>query len=178
MNKKNITIIFLLVLLLQAFVHAESIKLDDIVVTASKTEKTLKEDTSNTTVISKDDIQKYHPRDIMDLLQHVPGMTKHMIRAGIGFKTNYFGNLDTSVRHIDDKFVDNANTLILDDYTVVDMKYTYQVDMLEIIVSVNNLTDEKYAEYAKMNGGAYVNGVPVAYPADGRSLIGSLLFKF
>ena len=108
----------------------------------------------------------------------VPLVPKHMIRAGIGFKTNYFGNLDTSIRHIDDKFVDNANTIILDDYTVVDMKYTYQVDMIDIIVSVNNLTDEKYAEYAKMNGGAYVNFVPVAYPADGRSVIGSLLFKF
>ncbi|ETR65876.1 MAG: hypothetical protein OMM_13579, partial [Candidatus Magnetoglobus multicellularis str. Araruama] len=76
-------------LLLQAFVHAKSIKLDDIVVTASKTEKPLKEDTSNTTVISKDDIQKYHPRDIMDLLQHVPGMTMNNMANGsyyIGFR--------------------------------------------------------------------------------------------
>jgi len=96
MNKKNITIVFLLVLLLQAFVHAESIKLDDIVVTASKTEKLLKEDTSNTTVISKDDIQKYHPRDIMDLLQHGPGMTMNNMANGsyyIGFRVLEARNL-------------------------------------------------------------------------------------
>ncbi|ETR69546.1 MAG: hypothetical protein OMM_09502 [Candidatus Magnetoglobus multicellularis str. Araruama] len=88
-----------------------------------------------------------------------------------------FGRIDTAIRFIDDKFIDHANTLILDKYTTVDIKYSYNYQLIDITLSVTNLFDHTYAEYGKMNGGAYVNGVPVAYPGDGRSITGSIAWR-
>ena len=100
--------------------------------------------------------------------------------AGLNFGVNfdYFGKIDTSVRFIDNKYIDHQNTLSLESYTTMDIKYTYHYKMLDVTVSITNLFDSIYAEYGKMNGGAYVNYVPVAYPAEGRSIIGTIIWKF
>jgi len=108
----------------------------------------------------------------------IPLVPKHMAGVNFGFNIDCLGKIDTSVRYIDDKYIDNQNNLRLDSYTVVDVKYTYHYQMIDLTLSVNNFFDTIYAEYGKMNGGAYVNGMPVAYPSEGRSIIGAVSWKF
>ncbi len=56
-------------------ISEQSIRLDEIVVTATRTERSEMEVPTNLMVITKDDIEKYQPTDITDLLRHVPGLT-------------------------------------------------------------------------------------------------------
>jgi len=108
----------------------------------------------------------------------VPLVPKHMLGINLGVNFDIFGKIDTSIRYVDDKYIDNQNTLSLEDYTTVNIKYSYQYQMISFTLSVNNLFNTIYAEYGKMNGGAYVNGVPVAYPSEGRSIIGVASWNF
>ncbi|MCI5159368.1 MAG: hypothetical protein D3906_13225, partial [Candidatus Electrothrix sp. AUS1_2] len=48
--------------------------LDEVVVTATKTERELKDVSTNVVVLNEKDIEKYQPTDTMDLLRHVPGL--------------------------------------------------------------------------------------------------------
>jgi len=108
----------------------------------------------------------------------VPLVPKHIIGTIIGHNMGHYGRIDTAIRFVDDKFIDDANTLILNKYTTVDIKYSYYYQKVDMSLSVTNLFDKTYAEYGKMNGGAYVNFVPVAYPAKGRSFIGTVAWGF
>jgi iron complex outermembrane receptor protein len=110
--------------------------------------------------------------------QSIPLVPEHIFGAHFGVQNQSFGNINMAIRYVDDKYIDHANTLTLKDYAVVDLKYTCQMHMLKMIFAVNNLFDETFAEYGKMNGGTYVANQPVAYPVDGRSLIACLQWKF
>ncbi|MCI5129238.1 MAG: hypothetical protein D3907_12255, partial [Candidatus Electrothrix sp. AUS3] len=48
--------------------------LDEVVVTATKTERELKDVSTNMVVLTEKDIEQYQPTDTMDLLRHVPGL--------------------------------------------------------------------------------------------------------
>ena len=48
--------------------------LDEVVVTATKTERQLKDVSTNMAVLTEKDIERYQPTDTMDLLRHVPGL--------------------------------------------------------------------------------------------------------
>ncbi|MCI5150314.1 MAG: TonB-dependent receptor [Candidatus Electrothrix sp. MAN1_4] len=48
--------------------------LDEVVVTATKTERELRDVSTNMVVLTEKDIEKYQPTDTMDLLRHVPGL--------------------------------------------------------------------------------------------------------
>jgi iron complex outermembrane recepter protein len=51
----------------------EEAKLEEIVVTATKTEREIKDVSTNVTVITRDDIERYQARDVSELLQQIPG---------------------------------------------------------------------------------------------------------
>ncbi|WYD80082.1 MAG: hypothetical protein V8K32_12275 [Candidatus Electrothrix gigas] len=48
--------------------------LDEVVVTATKTERELKDVSTNMVVLTEKDIEQYQPTDTMGLLRHVPGL--------------------------------------------------------------------------------------------------------
>ena len=48
--------------------------LDEVVVTATKTERELRDVSTNMVVLTEKDIEQYQPTDTMDLLRHVPGL--------------------------------------------------------------------------------------------------------
>jgi len=110
--------------------------------------------------------------------QSIPLVPEHLFGFCIGVNNQSFGNINISMRYVNEKYIDHANTLTLKDYTVVDLKYACYMHMVKMVFAVNNLLDETYAEYGKMNGGPYVSNQPVAYPADGRSLIACLQWQF
>lgn len=109
--------------------------------------------------------------------KRVPLVPRHILGSTFGWVNDNYGRLDISARFVDDKFIDSANTRKLDDYFVADIKYTYKYKTLGCSLAVNNLFDEKYAEFGAMSGGSYQAG-PVAYPAEGRSVVGTISYTF
>jgi TonB-dependent siderophore receptor len=114
----------------------------------------------------------------------VPLVPENIFGVTLGYKNPQYGHLSGSLRYVDEKFIDNANTLTLDDYVVVDAKYVLGLgtlfqgaDNLEFSLAVNNLFDETYAEYGEASGGTYVPGA-VAFPADGISVFSSITYSF
>ncbi|MCI5115681.1 MAG: TonB-dependent receptor [Candidatus Electrothrix sp. AW1] len=92
--------------------------------------------------------------------------------------------MSASLRYVDEKFLNIANTLTLDAYTVADIKYIYSMsnvfsaeDTMELSFAVNNLFDEAYSEYGEGSGGLYVPGA-VAFPADGVSVFAGIAYSF
>ena len=67
----------LLLVIMSVVVHAqeEVPQLEEIVVTATKTEREVKDVPTNVTVITREDIEKYHARDVSELLGQVPGFS-------------------------------------------------------------------------------------------------------
>ncbi len=114
----------------------------------------------------------------------VPLVPENIFGLTLGWKTPQYGHLSASLRYVDEKFIDIANTLTLDAYTVADIKYVYSMkevfsaeDTMEFSIAVNNLFDEAYAEYGEGSGGLYVPGA-VAFPADGVSVFGGIAYSF
>jgi|GEM_PF-2401249 len=113
--------------------------------------------------------------------KRVPLVPRHQFGTTVGWVSEKYGRFDTSVRYGTDRFIDVANTLRLDGFTVVDLKYTYGFrdwcKGLELSFAINNLTDKTYAEHGSTSGGFYLPG-PIANPADGRAFIGTATYRF
>jgi outer membrane receptor protein involved in Fe transport len=114
----------------------------------------------------------------------VPLVPDNIFGLTLGWRSPKYGHISGSLRYVDDKFIDNANTLKLGGYTVVDIKYMFglkrifsEQDRLDFSISVNNLFDKTYAEYGETSGGLYAP-FPVAFPADGRAVFVSIGYSF
>ncbi|ODS33367.1 MAG: TonB-dependent receptor [Candidatus Scalindua rubra] len=57
----------------------------------------------------------------------VPLVPENIIGTSIGWHKERYGNIDLSIRYVDDKYIDSANDFKIDDYTVVDLKYTKKI---------------------------------------------------
>ena len=122
---------------------------------------------------------KQYKTDIIDYTgKDVPLLPEHSIGAMFGVKTNSYGSFNVSLRYIDDKYIDQNNTLVLPDVVIADVNYSCHIHMITFNLAANNLLDTTYAEYGKMNGGNYVSGEPVVYPTDGRTVIGCVQWNF
>ncbi len=73
--------------------------------------------------------------------------------------------LGAGVRFVDDRFGDNANTLTLKKYTVLDLYGTYAItSKVSVTGRVNNATNKAYAQWADVNYPSQVQlGAPVSY---------------
>jgi TonB-dependent siderophore receptor len=116
--------------------------------------------------------------------KQVPLVPENIFGLTLGWKNPRYGHLSGSLRYVDEKFIDNANTLSLDDYMVADVKYVvglgrllHGADNWEFSLAVNNLFDETYAEFGEASGGLYVPEA-VAFPADGVSVFSSVRYSF
>ncbi|MGD9211937.1 MAG: TonB-dependent receptor plug domain-containing protein [Desulfobacteraceae bacterium] len=56
------------------FENAANHSMENMIVTATKTERSLEDISTNMTVLTQKDIQACQPTDVMDLLRHVPGL--------------------------------------------------------------------------------------------------------
>lgn len=107
----------------------------------------------------------------------VPLVPEHIIGTSIGWYKEGYGNIDLSIRYVDDKYIDSANEFKIDDYTIVDLKYTKKFKTFKFSFAVNNLFDEEYAEFGLTEGGLYVPG-PIVHPGDGTAFIASITYKY
>lgn len=116
--------------------------------------------------------------------KQVPLVPENIFGVTLGWKTPQYGHLSASLRYVDEKFLNMANTPTLDAYTAADIKYVYSMsnvfsaeDTMELSFAVNNLFDEAYSEYGEGSGGLYVPGA-VAFPADGVSVFAGIAYSF
>ncbi len=107
----------------------------------------------------------------------IPLVPENIIGTNIGWYNERFGNVNWSTRYVDDKYIGSDNTSKIDDYTIVDLKYTKAFQSSEFSLSVNNLFDEEYAQVGLTGGSLYASG-PFVHPGDGRAFFVSLKYKW
>lgn len=85
---------------------------------------------------------------------------EHMANLNLGWSWTDAISTQVAVRHVGKAFNNEANTVALDDYTLVDLRGSWQVtDAIELYGRVENLFDEDYetaAGYGTAGGGAFV----------------------
>ena len=64
--------------------------------------------------------------------------------------------LAADVSFVDEQFGDNANTVVIDGYTLMSLRFGYDVDLggrlaLSPFVGINNLADETYTSNVRLN---------------------------
>jgi len=107
----------------------------------------------------------------------IPGVPRHKgsvgtdIDLGRGFLLNARTNVFGSRIFISD-FPNNVERL--DGYYTFDMKLSYAWKGLKAFVGVNNITNQKYAEYGVINAA----GAEFFYPSPGRNFIGGVSYTF
>ena len=75
-----------------------------------------------------------------------------------------------ALRFIDDRFGDNANTVTLEDYALVDLHTSYTINNFRFTARVNNVLDEDYAPWADV---FYLQQTNPAFPFANQILISS-----
>ncbi|KJU81788.1 TonB-dependent siderophore receptor [Candidatus Magnetobacterium bavaricum] len=109
--------------------------------------------------------------------KRVPNVPNHLLGNTLGWSNPTYGNVSLTARYSGDRYVDSGNIYSLGDYTVVNLKYVYTYKNMTLTLSAKNIFDKTYAEYGETTGGLYVP-LPIAYPANGRSLYTSLAYNF
>ncbi len=95
----------------------------------------------------------------------IPGVPKHLLVAGLSYQRRGFF-ADWEVVHVDEFYVDNANSEKNDSYTVSNAKAGYAGDHdnweWTLYLGVNNLFDAAYAANVRINafGGRYFEPAP------------------
>jgi iron complex outermembrane receptor protein len=85
----------------------------------------------------------------------IPGTSENVLYGEFVYTAprGWFGALDALF--VDDQFADNANTVLVDGYTVANLRFGYDVDVgnmtLSPFVGINNLTDEEYMSNVRLN---------------------------
>ncbi|MDH3747573.1 MAG: TonB-dependent receptor [Gammaproteobacteria bacterium] len=109
----------------------------------------------------------------------IPGIPDNMLRGEVAYthSSGFYGVIDA--RNVGEFYADNANTVEIDSYTVVNLRAgvaDWQVGnwVLEPFFGINNLTDESYSAEIRINafGGRYYE------PAPDRHLYGGLSIRY
>jgi len=107
----------------------------------------------------------------------IPGVPRHKgsvgtdIDFGKGFLLNAWANVFGSRIFISD-FANNAERV--DGYYTFNMKLSYSWKGLKAFVGVNNITNQKYAEFAVVDS----KGNEIFYPSPGRTYVGGLSYTY
>jgi len=100
----------------------------------------------------------------------IPGIPDIMYRGEVGYwhSSGFYGVIDG--RYVGDFFANNANSVTIDSYTVVNLRVglaDWRIGNLVLgpFVGVNNLTDESYSSEIRINafGGRYYEPAPVRH---------------
>ena len=94
--------------------------------------------------------------------------------ANMFFRAHEIAGLPLSaeidVRYVDDRFGDNANTVVLESYSLVGVSVSYAFGGSQLIGRVRNLTDEVYSPWADV---FYLQQTDPSFPYANQILIGA-----
>jgi iron complex outermembrane receptor protein len=87
----------------------------------------------------------------------IPGTPENQLYAEFAYRAaRWFAAADAV--YVDEQFADNANTVVVSDYTLMNMRFGYDVDLgsftLSPFVGVNNILDETYTANVRLNAAA------------------------
>jgi iron complex outermembrane receptor protein len=109
----------------------------------------------------------------------IPAVPRHKAAVGIRVADIFPGvSFSADYVFVGDSYLisDQANQLAeLDSYSVIDTKVSYRKGFVEAFVGVDNLLDEKYAQYAVAGAGGTVRNF---YPAPERTWTAGVQFRF
>jgi iron complex outermembrane receptor protein len=96
----------------------------------------------------------------------IPGTAENVLFGEINYAhpRGWFAALD--VLYVDQQFGDNANLVVIDDYTVSSLRFGYDVELgdfsLAPFIGVTNVFDEEYTANVRLNafGGRYFEPAP------------------
>lgn len=104
--------------------------------------------------------------------KRVPLVPEHKLNAGFAWDVASKTRLSGSLAYVSSQYMDNdePNTLgtKIPAHTVVDLKATYDLGRIRIGLTVNNLLDEKYYNYAVRS--AFTADRYAVYPLPGRAI--------
>ncbi len=90
----------------------------------------------------------------------LPRRPEHMANASAGWRWSDAVTTTASVRYVGEAFNNDANTVVMDAYTLVDLRASWQVnETIELYGRVENLTDQNYETargYGTPGQGAFV----------------------
>jgi iron complex outermembrane receptor protein len=87
----------------------------------------------------------------------IPGTAENVLFGEIAYRAPRGWYAAADLTYVDEQFGDNANTVLIDDYTLTNLRFGYDVDIsggnfaLSPFVGINNLTDETYTSNVRLN---------------------------
>ena len=88
----------------------------------------------------------------------IPGTAEHTLFAEFAYRAPRGWYAAADALHVDEQLGDNANTVVIPDYTLTNLRFGYEIDLgsftLSPFVGVNNLLDEDYTSNVRINAAA------------------------
>jgi iron complex outermembrane receptor protein len=88
----------------------------------------------------------------------IPGTPEHMLFAEFAYRAPRGWFVAADVLYVDEQFGDTANTVVIPDYTLSNLRMGYDIELDSLVLSpfigVNNLNDETYTANVRINAAA------------------------
>jgi iron complex outermembrane receptor protein len=90
----------------------------------------------------------------------IPGTAENVLFGEFAYRAPRGWFAATDVLYVDEQFGDNANAVVIDDYTLVNMRFGYDIELgeggfsLSPFIGINNVTDESYTSNVRINAAA------------------------
>jgi iron complex outermembrane receptor protein len=85
----------------------------------------------------------------------IPGTAENVLYGEIAYRAPRGWYAAADVLYVDEQFGDNANAVVIDDYTLMNLRFGYEVELgslsLSPFVGINNATDEAYTSNVRLN---------------------------
>ncbi len=88
----------------------------------------------------------------------IPGTSENVLFAELAYRAPRGWYAAADAIYVDEQFGDNANLVVIPDYTVANLRFGYDFELdsltLSPFIGVNNLTDEDYTSNVRINAAA------------------------
>ena len=91
----------------------------------------------------------------------IPGTAENLLFGEFAYRAPRGWFAAAEVLYVDEQFGDNGNNVVIDDYTLTNMRFGYDAELgspggfsLSPFVGINNVTDETYTANVRLNAAA------------------------
>ncbi len=88
----------------------------------------------------------------------IPGSTENLLFAEFAYRAPRGWFIAADALYVDEQFGDSANTVVIPDYTLANLRMGYEIELDSVILApflgVNNLSDETYTANVRINAAA------------------------
>jgi iron complex outermembrane recepter protein len=88
----------------------------------------------------------------------IPGTTQNLLFAEFSYRAPRGWFVSTDALYVDEQFGDSANTVVIPDYTLANLRLGWDFELDSLILSpflgVNNMSDDAYTANARINAAA------------------------